>query len=60
VLVESGMIKRDEVRQLWKEANELTAIFAASAITIRKKIDNYKLAPNQKSRLRNQKSSNSI
>ena len=51
LLAQSGMIKREDVKQLWKEANELTAIFAASAITVLKKLN----ANNQKSRIKNQK-----
>src|SRR5690242_19742046 len=56
IIAQSGMLKRDEVKELWKEANELTAIFAASAITVRNKINNNSHTNNQKSRIRNQKS----
>jgi four helix bundle protein len=57
IIAQSGMLKKDEVKELWKEANELTAIFAASAITIRNKINNSKGSTNnQKSRIINQKS----
>jgi four helix bundle protein len=54
VLADSGMLKREEVKTLWKEGNELTAIFAASAITVRTKINNNKIATNHKSRIINQ------
>lgn len=42
VLEESGIVKDEEIKKLWKEADELTAIFAASAITVRKKINQSK------------------
>lgn len=45
IIEESGM-KSEGVKVLWKEADELTAIFAASAITVRNKINsakNYKI-----------------
>jgi len=36
LLIESGIIKRESVQDLLKEANELTAIFTASGKTARK------------------------
>ncbi len=42
ILEESEMIKDEEIKKLWKEADELTAIFAASAITVRNKINQNK------------------
>ena len=42
LLVESKMMTNEDVKTLWKEANELTAIFASSAITVRNKINQAK------------------
>lgn len=57
-IIEQTGMKCDGVKPLWKEANELTAIFAASAITVRNKLknsQNYK-GINKKSEIQNHKS----
>ena len=40
LLEESGLVPRDVIYPIWKEADELTAIFVASARTVRERLKN--------------------
>ena len=40
LLIESRMVENDKIHDLMKEAHELTAIFTASAKTVRQRLNN--------------------
>src|ERR1051325_8600602 len=42
VLVEAGLKKREDVKDLWKESSELTAIFTSSGRTVKNKLNKNK------------------